>query len=287
MRISTITAASMLAIALAGCSGGKPTASDQSANMAETAPVASASPASSEPEKPDCSNLPKGDDKPDNDIAGIDMGMNADDALRIAKCNAEGFRVEVKEDDSVTLPDGSHPRGSIVMEKDNDRIDAFLVGVPGQEKVVALMRGKAFPDGEEPTMDQMRADIAQKYNPVSPQVIGTTRYGDTLVLALTPDGQRLPDDKVSDCTFTFGQTVGVNRNALGQLKEQCGVTKKIELRPKGSNRALVGAFSIWIGDQNGVFKAARATGAAVQAMHAEKRDAEAKKAASESRTPNL
>lgn len=290
MRKSLSAAA--VALLLTGCSGGTnagaQTSSNQQAGTAEAVPAdPPVAAASGGPEKPDCSSVPQSDSRSDNDIAGIDIGMSADDALRIAKCNKEGFEVEVSDDDTVTLPDGSHPRGGIRMKKDNDQIDLFLVGAPGREKVYGLMRGTIFPEGQEPTMEQMRAGLVQKYSPLRAQVIGDSRYENTQVLALTPDGQRLPDDKASDCTFTFGQRLAKGRNSLAQLKEECGFTKKFDLLSKSGNDSLVGEFSLWIADQNGFFKQAREEVAEIRAIQADAQEAERQKAASSNRTPNL
>ena len=281
------TGIAAIALALSACGGGA--SGNAQGSPANEAATASPAPSGAVPEavRKDCANLPQADAKTDNDILGIDLGMRADDAIKIAKCNKEGFTVSVVDDTSVPVPDGSHPRGKIVMDKDGDEIDAFLVGVPGQEKVYALMRGKTFADGTEPTMDQMRATITQKYSPLAQQVVSGTSYPNTLVLALSPDGQRLADDKAKDCTFTFGQTLTTTRNALGQLTEQCGFTKKIELRPKESNGAVVGGFVMWISDQNAFFAQARQEVAGIRAMQVNASEAERQKAASSNRAPTL
>lgn len=270
------------ALILAGCSAGTGASPD-----GENQSVAASSDNPLVPKIPilDCIGQARPDDRQDNDIVGIDLGMSADDALKIAKCNKEGFAVNVADDTSVTLPDGSHPRGGITLQKSDDRIDVFLAGLPGKEKVFALMRGKKFPEGAEPTMDQMRADLVKKYAPIAPDESTMTPDIDTQVQALTPDGQQISGSQLSSCTFTFGQNMG--HNSLGQLHEECGFTKKFQMSAKSGNDALVREFSIWIGNQNEFFVEARRTIAAIQAMEARRREAERQKADSSNRVPEL
>lgn len=281
---------------LAACSGGtssEPTTEDAVAALegSSRSPAADAT-SDSEEAKPDCSSLPRPDDKPDNDLIGIDLGMSFDDAMRIGQCNKEGYKVTVEDDKSVTLPDGSHPRGIIDFRKDDlDRVTVVTMGLPGQEKVVALTRTKKFADGAEPTVEQMRADLTQKYGPlqvtgsgVSAGKAGMILGDNVLAQTFAPDGQPLPGNKVGDhgCANYFGQNDG-----LVQLDERCGFTKKVGVAPKYGNDALAGGFGIWIANQHALVMEARRVVATVQAMHQQRRNDEAKEAASSDRTPDL
>lgn len=273
-------AAPLLALALVGCSG---EASDTPADASDQVAVAEPSEAASGESKPDCSSLPRPDSKPDNDLIGIDLGMSADDALRISQCSKEGYEVTIEEDRSVTLPDGSHPRGMIELRKPNDRVNIFVMGLPNQETVYGLVREKKFAAGEEPTLEQMRADLVGKYGPLT-DIDKFTRNPYKLAQSFTPDGQPIPDNEIGDvrCVFYFGQN-----NNLGQIFEPCGFTKKIEVKARYGNEALSGGFNIWLGDQNKVFTEARRVVSAVGAMHQQRRDAAVEKAASSDRTPEL
>lgn len=286
MKNTITAAASLLALALAGCSSGDsaPTTEDAVAAL-EGGSGETIADAGSENDaaKPDCSSLPRPDSKSDNDLIGIDLGMSADDALRIGQCSKEGYEVTVEDDTSVTLPDGSHPRGMIELRKPNDRVNIFVMGLPGRETVYGLVREKKFAEGEEPTLDQMRADLVGKYG----QMAEINEYANNpyeLAQSFTPDGQPIPGNEIGNvrCTFYFGQN-----NNLGQIFEPCGFTKKIDVKARYGNEKLSGGFSVWIGDQNRVFTEARQVVAAVEAMHQQRRDAAVDKAASSNRTPDL
>lgn len=280
---------------LAACAGGEPTnltteeAVDALEGRSEGARAEAG--AGAETAKPDCSSLPRPDAKPDNDLIGIDLGMSFDDAMRIGECSKEGYKVTVEEDQSVTLPDGSHPRGTIDLRNDLDRVTVITVGLPGQEKVVALTRTKKFADGAEPTVEQMRADLNKKYGPlqkvgsgVSASNAGMILGDNVLAQTFAPDGQPLPNNKVGDhgCADYFGQNDG-----LVNLDPRCGFTKKMGVAPKYGNDALAGGFGIWIADQHAFIMEARRIVATVQAMHQQRRSDDAKKAASSDRTPDL
>lgn len=238
--------------------------------------------------KPDCSNLPKSDNKPDNDIIGIDIGMSADDVLKLARCTKAEYTVEVIEDNSVTLPDGTHPRGGIEMRNENegDRINVYVVGVPDKERVIGIVREKAFAAGQEPTIEQMRATLTEKYGSVTTGVAFGTQEGsrgNRMAQAFAPDGTPLPGNMVGDwdCTDPFGQN-----NNLGQMAEACGFTKKVVIAT-AATPGLASRFGVWIGDQHEFFVAARRTVAAIEAMHRQKEEAARQDAAASDRTPDL
>ena len=284
-NITTFTA-SLLALALAGCSGDAAPATEDAAAALEGGSGEAITDAESENEtaKPDCSSLPRPDAKPDNDLIEIDLGMSADDALRIGQCSKEGYESTVTEDTSVTLPDGSHPRGMIELRKPNDRVNIFVMGLPGKETVYGLVREKKFAEGEEPTLEKMRADLVGKYG----QMAEINEYANNpyeLAQSFAPDGQPIAGNDLGggwNCASVFGQN-----NNLGQINERCGFTKKISVKARYGNEALSGGFSVWIGDQNRVFTEARRVVAAVEAMHQQRRDAAVDKAASSDRTPDL
>jgi hypothetical protein len=269
---------------LAACSGGKPSEpmTEDAVGALETGATGATAETATEAKaaKPDCSSLPRPDAKTDNDLIGIDMGMSADDALRIGQCSKEGYEVAVEDDKSVTLPDGSHGRGMIELRKPNDRVNIFVMGLPGKETVYGLVREKKFAEGEEPTLDQMRADLVGKYG----QMVEINNPYE-LAQAFTPSGQPIAGNDLGggwNCASVFGQN-----NNLGQLNERCGFTKKISVKARYGNEALSGGFSVWIGDQNKMFTLARQVVAAVGAMHQQRRDAAVEKAASSDRTPDL
>lgn len=282
MRRFTISAA-IAALALAGCSATK----DDAANTTDApAEVASDDTESSQEPKQDCANLPRPDDKPDNDIIGIDMGMSADDVLKIARCSKEGYAVQINDDRTVTLPDGSHPRGGIEMKKEDDQgrlkdqVVAFLVGLPGQERVIGLVRQKGFSVGEQPTIEQVRASLIEKYGPVQ-KILS---IGDQYAQAFAPDGKLLPENMVGgwDCSYHFGKD-----SNLGKVNESCGFTKKFWISPSTENPALSGGFFVWLGNQNQFFVEARHVVAAVRQMQQQAQEAERQKAESSDRVPDL
>ena len=220
---------------LAACSGGAPSnpttgdAVEGAVDAVEGRPEGASAEAGAEAEtaKVNCSSLPSPDSKPDNDLIGIDLGMSADDALRIGQCSKEGYEVTVEEDKSVTLPDGSHGRGMIELRKPNDRVNIFVMGLPGQETVYGLVREKKFKAGEEPTLERMRADLVEKYGAMVPtSSVANSPY--ELAQSFASDGKPIPGNDIGggwNCASVFGQN-----NNLGQLNERCGFTKKISVK---------------------------------------------------------
>jgi hypothetical protein len=229
----------------------------------------------------DCASAPRPDARADNDIMNIDLGMSADDAIKIAKCNKEGFAVAVE---TGKLGDGSTPRSLVKMTNGDDLVNIFLIGVTNQEKVFGLVRVKKFADGEEPTVEQMRASLSQKYGPL----IATWTAGEDdlneRAQAFSSEGQPLPSNELGDtrCAYYFGQN-----NDLGQLNAACGLTKKISVKPKYGNDALAGGFSVWLGNQNAIVLAAREVLLSVQKAQQQKLASERQKAEASDHLPSL
>lgn len=281
------TFAAVSALALASCSG---TDSNDTSNGDTIDQSSGADAAEDAPSALSCLRLPTRDARKDNDIMNIDLGMSADDALKIAQCNDEGLAVNVSDEGAPALPDGSKPRVQISLQKEDDLVNVFLMGMPGEEKVYGLVRVKTFAEGTEPTVAQMRTQLLDKYGPLVPdRTFGADyrRNAENLneqAQALSPDGQPLFKDIYSkrDCAEYFGQN-----DSLAQLSGDCGFTKKMEIRPKYGNDGLASGFSVWIGDQRAIMMAMQSLGQKLRALQSEEREAERQEAESSDRLPDL
>jgi hypothetical protein len=284
LRLQSSVAFGLLAAALAGCSSKSEVTSNQSDQPAVA--VAAATPAPSPaPDAPNCTSLPQPDSKSDNDIADIDLGMSADDALRVAKCSKEGFAVRPIDNEAITMPDGSRPRSVFEMKKGNDLVNVFMFGPPGQEKVYGIARVTNFAGGQEPTVEQLRAKLMEKYGPLTQAWgVGSFESPNELAQVLSPEGQPLKDNRVGlfDCAQYFGQN-----DILGTVDGRCGLTKKVVLRTKDGNEALASGFSVWVGDQSGAIEGMKRTAQVIQAAREQQLKAERDKAAASNRVPTL
>jgi hypothetical protein len=171
--LSFLVASSAMA---AGCSS-EP-ANQASANVAvDSVTVAEAEPPAAEPQEaaapaqPDCTP-PKAKAGDPPDVAGVRIGMTADEAALRVQCANPGLAVSAGNYTSSffrTVPDplGNQAREFIKTEGNGgtapDEFFIALAGPPGGERVVGIARALRFAEGEEPTVDSLISQVRTKY----------------------------------------------------------------------------------------------------------------------------
>ena len=284
----------VLAGLLAGCGSGDAQEGGGGDSANGAFPGADAVPASvkgtREAEGIDCGGLPKADPAQRNDILGITPGMPAETAYRMAACANPNFQVKYSESgfSVAPLPDGRRPRGSIEIEGGLDDATIYLMGMPGEEKVVAVTRVTEFADGREPTIEQLAGQVSAKYGALIPN-----RYSpDRATILYASSGEKLGADNqdLDRCA----NAVGFTDNRVGSVYGDCGLTVNDRVAAKSSNPQLARRFSRAVVDQKCAMGLIEATQSTIRDAHAAARQAEidranadAQKAGSENRVPQL
>ena len=110
------------------------------------------------------------------DVVGVTIGMSAEQAYAKIACANPALRVEYSDQPNIRLPQlpgGQRPRTAIVGQGGGEQIEALLVGLPGQERVVAIRRDVNFSDGQEPEIGALQNQLRAKYGALQIQESGS------------------------------------------------------------------------------------------------------------------
>ena len=247
-------------LVLAGCGGGGDNATEAANGgvPAEVVDVAAA-PAVAAP-KGDCDTVkgqtaPEG--QPADDIMGIRQGMTAEQVRNVLQCKNASFAINSRNS-TVSLPGGgSMPRVDVYADTGLEKVNVWLVGPAGQERVVHVDRRTEYTAGKELPVDSIEKELAAKYGGFDTQAGG--RWGR---IVRSRDGQRITQDNSS-----YGQCA--SHNITTDRVMPCLNVVSYEIGANNQNPALASNFNVAITSQAAVAEMTQAAqaqqGAAVEA----------------------
>ncbi len=177
----------MLALTACGASGDQQSAAaspDDLMNGAVSSEPAQAarSRGTADLEEIDCGSV-EGQRGEEPDVVGVTIGMSAEQAYAKIACSNRALRVQYSEQGSrlPPMPGGQRPRTAITAERDGETLEAALVGLPGQERVVSIRREIRFPDGQQPQVAELEQQLRAKYGSLEIDPLYRTALRATLV----------------------------------------------------------------------------------------------------------
>lgn len=217
------------------------------------------------------------------DVVGVTIGMSADDAFRAVACSNPALRVSFSNQGGFgpqALPDGRTMRKTITAEAGQERIQVSLVGLPGQERVVAIRRSINFERGQEPSATTLIAELQQKYGALDHN---PNQYG-----AWSGRSLRDANNQPLSSEGPNGTLVG-SQCSMGLLQDnligECGLSVGVEISLSRENQQL--ASRLVVSMSNGSFGVQQVEAVRAQAQgQAEQRQSQEVQNA-QGRSPNL
>lgn len=155
------------------------------------------------------------------------------------------------------------------------------MGMPGQERVIAVAREEWFDDGRNPTMDSVQQALVGKYGPLSKQD-GSGNYR-RLVWIFDPRGRR-----ASETSPLYNQCSGIaDPDGSVNLSPDCGVVIQAYLYGMRDNLALAQRMQVGVVDQAGGYAAVSATEQGLAALDAQRRARQVLDASKNAQAPSL
>lgn len=157
------------------------------------------------------------------------------------------------------------------------------MGLPGQEKVLAVAREERFDNGQNPTVDLLAAALLKKYGTPTRDERGTPNRMPLLRWAYDPQGQL-----VTEASPLSHRCVGSSDpNGSLSLLPDCGLVVQALLLPRKDNPALVDRLQVGVVDQAGGYRLVADTEQALQQQDQQRRADEVAKAARQAKPPSL
>lgn len=201
---------------------------------------------------PSCAAMPTASNGT-RDITGIELGKSADMAYQVLRCANPAFELAFEDDSGFPLdrlPDGSKPRKLLNASAGLEKYDVFLVGMPGEEKVVAIRRTVEFGEGAEPPVTSLTERITTKYGkPTDVDDFGSTLY---MEVPHAPDGPLLgPENSLfNNCT---AHRAGPDDSM--RINDGCGLSINVQIDLKATNRGLAKGMGVALVDQRQAMQA--------------------------------
>jgi len=155
------------------------------------------------------------------------------------------------------------------------------MGMPGQEKVIAVAREEWFDEGHNPTVDSVQQALVNKYGPASKKD-GTDSFR-RLVWIFDPRGR-----PVTETSPLYNQCGGIaDPNSPVNLSPDCGVVVEAHIDGLRDNLALAQRMQVGVVDQAGGYAAVNATEQGLAAMDAQRRAKQVQDAGKNAQAPSL
>lgn len=240
MQSKMMLTATVLGLGLLTACGG---ASENNSNVAEAASDTSDS--SSTPTASaslDCANF----SNVGPTVQGIKLGMSPAEAEAALKCADPNFQISwaegdynnltadfyaqkprAKMDGSVDTPGGSH-----------DRVSAFFIGQPGEEKVAAISREAMLGQSERPLKKEFFAQLDDKYGKLENTSPGDNPRQIDIGRAVGANGAALPRQDGGYMDTHCFTTEGIN------VSPDCGLSVSVRGMTDSGNSDMVSSFSL-------------------------------------------
>ena len=227
-----------------------------------------------------------------DDVIGIRMGMDLAAVKALLKCSNGGFRFD--EDNGgfplPALPDGKRPVTKLVAKRGkidgcdpndpttvtacvvehptfthvDERVHVYFAGMPGAEKVIAVMREIALADGAKVAAAPILRDLVAKYGSQPDE----SRWGSTSRLAWVFDGR---GQRMSPANQDFSlcrDAAGFGSDAPSNLRGGCRRTVTAWVSTSYDKPEIADSYGVALVDQDAASKAIDATAARIGALAA-------------------
>lgn len=250
--------AGAMMLAMAGChKSAAPSDEEALRNAADAleqggAPPVAPAQGTAEAQHIDCSGR-KADPAATNDVLGVTVGMGAQEAYERLACANSAFTVEFPSSGGFDLPDipgAQRPRRFLTADAGTEKVWAYLIGLPGQEKVYAIFHNIDFGEGKEPPVETLYQSLAAKYGKGVQHV---AYAGPIITVAHSPTGALLGAESAD-----FTRCMGNPRTQSVSVSDACGFTVDYEVEPKKANPGLAQRLFLSVADQRAAMQAIEA-----------------------------
>jgi len=252
------------------------------------------------------------DGAPVDDIVGIRPGMSFEDAEWVLACRddvpiinvADKWTIKqnydiptrqlIRASDGVLCSgqDIARDMGSMGSSKTCDdggykfkpvknstqQIIVALNGMPGEEKVGAIWRRNAFPEGESPAIEALIKSLGEKYGP--PHTSSKDRRGVTNLVWVYDLLNRPMSQSSRDWGNCANVSISASFAAAQRWSAGCGLTVKAAIAPVYGNELLAREMNMGVMHQKNFYEEGEQFMQALQAAHEARKQDEAAGAAS-------
>lgn len=177
--------------------------------------------------------------------ATIRQGFSARNAAERVEKSSKQIMKEMQDDMMARSGNAVRPD----MKAGEAKWYVTTMGLPGQERVIAVAREEWFAEGRNPTMTSVAEALTKKYGPatrtqVAPHVI-------TLIWVYDPSGRFAPEASplANQCTAMSDPDGGTN------FSPDCGIVVAAMVWPVQENPALSRSVQVGVADQAGGYQA--------------------------------
>ncbi|MEP9404349.1 hypothetical protein [Sphingomonas sp. VNH70] len=272
----------MTAAMLAGCGGGENTPAEPAAQpLADGGesgvgyrppPPSSAAQGTAATQGIDCAANRPAAASGGRDIAGVTLGMPAEQAFAIVACTNPAFEVDYSSEGGfrmAKLPGDTQPRTQIAARAGLETMTLSLVGLPGQEQVVAIHRSVEFADGQEAPVETVLKRLTDKYGQPSYRYSAGDGSVGRYELPYSPDGKLLGPDNA-----LFNQCTNDRSDGSMSISDACGISINFAVHAKSANPGLARSFAVALVDQRAAMAAIERFNQAAAAMAEKQRQGE-------------
>lgn len=209
--------------------------------------------------------------------AKIRQGFSARDAEPRVVKSSEQYMREMSEE--FAARSGNAVRQD--MQPGQSKWYVSTMGLPGEERVIAVAREEWFAEGRNPTMESVADALIKKYGqPTRKQVMPQMIY---LTWVHDPQGRFVPESGplANRCNASPDPDGGVN------LSPDCGLTIAANVQPERENPALAKFVQVGLSDQAGGYEAITRTEQALETGEMQRRAQQVKDAGQNADQPQL
>jgi hypothetical protein len=250
---------------------------------------------------------------PVDDVVGVRPGLTIDEAKNLVLCTHEllvaeegsrqfnmqtygqtirqGFTAKFAEREKTAdevrkeFSEGWMDRAGNAVQQDmlpgHAKWYVAAMGMPGEERVIAVAREEWFAEGKNPTAASVADALVKKYGPPS-RSRENANGGRTLDWIYDPRGR-----PVSETSPLF-RCMGISNPDGGtSFSPDCGLVVQAQVRTLGTNQQLAQSMEVGVIDQAGGYQAITATEQALQAGEAQRKAQEVEAAAENADAPQL
>ena len=262
----------------------------------------------------DVDTPPRAEGAPVDDVVGVRPGLSYDEAKNLVLCTHElliaqegargfnmqtygqtirqGFTARFAEREKTAdelrkeITEGWMDRAGNAVQQDmlpgQSKWYVGAMGMPGQERVIAVAREEWFEEGKNPTGESVAQALVKKYG--QPSRSYENQYGHrTLDWIYDPRGRA-----VTETSPLFQQCTGISDPDGGtNYSPDCGLVVQARVNTLDSNRQLAQYMQVGVIDQANGYQAITATEQALQAGDAQRKAREVEAAAENADAPQL
>jgi hypothetical protein len=249
---------------------------------------------------------------PVDDVVGVRPGLTYDEAKNVVLCSHEmlvaneatggfdiqtygatlrqGFSARFAEAEKSSqqimkeMQDGFFARSGNAVTQDmlpgQSKWNVTTMGLPGEERVIAVAREEWFAEGKSPTIDSVGKALIEKYGTPSRDI---TTNGRAIWWIYDPRGRL-----ATETSPLYNRCAGIADPDGGtSFSPDCGLVVHAQIMPLPTNPDLAQVLQVGVIDQAGGYQAITGTERALAAGDAERKARETREAAENADAPTL